>query len=80
MKRRTAMWKKLRKKPIKDAPKWTDGEEKQNLKDRTDVTSVNKNLEPAIKVKVDSLYYYLVLQIKTLCYRNVTQKFQFQLL
>ena len=36
----------------KDAPKQKDGEKKQNLKDRTDVTSVDQNLNPPMKQKL----------------------------
>ena len=36
----------------KDAPKQKDGEKKQNLKDSTDVTSVDKNLNPPMKQKL----------------------------
>ena len=36
----------------KDAQKQKDGEKKQNLKDRTDVTSVDQNLNPPMKQKL----------------------------
>ena len=39
-------------KGLKDAPKQKYGEKKQNLKDRTDVTSVDKNLNPPMKQKL----------------------------
>ena len=39
-------------KGLKDAPRQKDGEKKQNLKDRTDVTSVDKNLNPPMKQKL----------------------------
>ena len=39
-------------KQLKDALKRTGGEEKQNLKDKTDVTSVYKNLNLPMKQKL----------------------------
>ena len=42
-------------KQLKDAPKRKGREEKQNLKDRTDVTNVNKNLNPPMKQKLTVL-------------------------
>ena len=56
----------------KDAPKQKDGEKKQNLKDSTDVTSVDKNLNPPMKQKLTVF--------KILHYKKAMWNSDFQLL